>query len=56
MRRTDQASKEIGLEANVHKTKYMVMSRDQNEGRSQNVRTDIRSFEMVKISNTWEQP
>jgi hypothetical protein len=26
------ASKEIGLEVNAHKTKYMVMSQDQNAG------------------------
>jgi len=26
------AGKEIGLEANADKSKYMVMSRDQNEG------------------------
>ena len=30
------ASKETGLEVNADKTKYMVMSRDQNVGRSQN--------------------
>jgi hypothetical protein len=27
------ATKEIGLEVNAHKTKYMVMSRDRNAGR-----------------------
>jgi len=42
------ASKEIGLEANADKTKYMVMSRDQNVGRSHNMNTDNRSFEMVE--------
>ena len=39
------ASKEIGLEVNVDKTKYMVMSRDKNAGRSQIVN---RSFERVE--------
>ena len=33
------ASKEIGLEIN-DKTKYMVMSRDQNAGQSHNIKTD----------------
>ena len=42
------ASKEIGLEVNANKTKYMIMSRDQNAGRIQNMRTDIRSFERVE--------
>jgi hypothetical protein len=28
------ASKEIGLKANAEKTKYMVMSRDQNAGQN----------------------
>jgi hypothetical protein len=41
------ASKEIGLEVNADKTKNMVMPRDQNPGRSQNMRIDNRSFEMV---------
>jgi hypothetical protein len=31
------ASKEIGLELNTEKTKYMVMSRDQNAGQNGNI-------------------
>ena len=42
------ASKEIGLEINVDKTKYTVMSRDQNAGRSQNMRIDNRAFGRVE--------
>ena len=42
------ASKEIGLEVNADKTKHMVMSGDQNAGRSQNMRTDNRSTERVE--------
>ena len=38
-------SKEVGLEVNVDKTKYMVTSRDQNAGRSHNIKTDDSSFE-----------
>jgi hypothetical protein len=34
------ASKEIGLEASTDKTKYMVMSRDQNAGSSHKVKID----------------
>ena len=42
------ASKEIGLEVNAHKTKYMVMSRDQNTGQSHSTKTDNTSFERVE--------
>jgi len=42
------ASKEIGLEVNADKTKYMVMSRDQNAGRSHNIKIDNSSFERVE--------
>jgi len=42
------ASREIGLEVSAEKTKYMVMSRDQNAGRNQNVRIDNSTFERVK--------
>jgi hypothetical protein len=41
-------SKETGLEVNADKTKYMVMSRDQNAGRSHNIKNDNTSFEMVE--------
>jgi len=42
------ANKEIGQEVNAHKTNYMFISRDQNAGRSQNIRIDNNSFEMVE--------
>ena len=42
------ASKETGLEVNADKTKYMVMSGDQNAGRSHSMRIDNRSFERVE--------
>jgi len=42
------ASKETGLEVNADKTKYMVMSRDQNAGRSHSINRDNRSFERVE--------
>ena len=41
-------SKEIGLDVNVDKTKYMVMSRDQNAERSHNIKIDNGSFERVE--------
>ena len=42
------ASKDIRLEVNVDKTKHMVMSWDQNAGRSHNIKTDNSSFERVE--------
>ena len=42
------ACNEIGLEVNPDKTNYMVMSRDQNAGRSYNIKTDYISFERVE--------
>jgi len=44
-------SKLIGLEVNADETKYMLMYRDQNAGRSQNIKTDDSSFERVESSN-----
>ena len=42
------ATREIGLEVSADKTKYMVMSRDQNAGRIQSVRNDNSTFERVE--------
>ena len=42
------ASKEIGLEVDADKTKYMVMCRDQNAGRSRNIKIGNSSFERVE--------
>jgi len=50
------ASKEIGIEVNVDKTKYMVMSRDQNAGRSHSMKTDNSSLKGWNSSNILEQP
>jgi sorting nexin-29 len=42
------AAKESGLEVNADKTKYMVMSRDKNAGRTHSMKTDNSSFERVE--------
>ena len=42
------ASKEIGLEVSADKTKYMVMSQNQNAGRSHSMKTDNSSLEKVE--------
>jgi hypothetical protein len=41
------ASKEIGLEINVEKTKYMLLSRHQNVGQNRDIKIVNRSFENV---------
>jgi hypothetical protein len=42
------ASREIELKVNADKNKYMIMSRDQNAGRSHRIETDNSSFEIVE--------
>jgi hypothetical protein len=42
-----EASRDIGLEINVEKTKYMIMSRHPNSGQNQNIRRANESFENV---------
>ena len=41
------ATREIGLEVSADKTKYVVMSRDQNAGRIHSVRIDNSTFERM---------
>jgi retron-type reverse transcriptase len=42
-----EASRDVGLEINAEKTKYMIMSRHQNLGQNQNIRIANESFEKV---------
>ena len=50
------ATKEIGLEVNADKTKYMVTSRDRNAGRGHSVKIDkIFPLKVWKSSNIWER-
>jgi hypothetical protein len=41
------ASKEVGLEVNVEKTKYMLVSRDQHAGQTREIKIGNRSFDNV---------
>jgi hypothetical protein len=48
------ASKEVGLEINVEKTKYMLLSRHQNVGQNRDINIANRSFGKCHSSNIWE--
>jgi hypothetical protein len=39
----------IGLEVNAEKTKYIVMSRDQNPGQNEYIQIGNKSFETVEV-------
>jgi hypothetical protein len=43
----NDASKEVGLEVNTEKTKYMLLSREQNTGQNYDIKTANRCFENV---------
>jgi hypothetical protein len=42
------ATKEFGLQVNADKTTYMIMSRDQNTGRSYSMKTDNSSIDWLE--------
>jgi hypothetical protein len=44
-----QASKEVDLEANTHRTEYMVVSRHQNVVQNYNILIANKSFENVVV-------
>jgi hypothetical protein len=48
-------SKEIGLEVNAEKTKYMIMSREQNAGQNKNIVIRNKSFETVEYNSINEE-
>ncbi|KAJ4437918.1 hypothetical protein ANN_13857 [Periplaneta americana] len=50
-----EASEEIGLEVNPEKTKYMIMSRDQNIVRNGNIKIGNLSLKRWRSSNILEQ-
>jgi hypothetical protein len=43
-----EASRDVGLEANAEKTKYMIMSRHPNSGQNQNIRLANESSENME--------
>jgi hypothetical protein len=49
------ASKDVGLEVNVDKTKYMLVSGDQNAGQNREIKIGNRSFENVSQFKFWER-
>jgi hypothetical protein len=42
-----EASRDVGIEINLDKTKYMIMSRHPKSGQNQNIRIANESFESV---------
>jgi hypothetical protein len=48
------ASKEVGLEVNAEKTKYMLLSHHQNAGQNHDIRTANDVLKMWPSSNIWE--
>jgi hypothetical protein len=47
------ASKEVGLEVNAEKTKFMLVTWDQNAGQNREIKIGNRSFENVSVQVFW---
>jgi hypothetical protein len=50
------ASKDTGLEVNAEKTKYMVISEEQQAGQNHNIKTGNKSLDGWTSSNIHEEP
>jgi hypothetical protein len=48
-----EASRDMGLEINVEKIKYMIMSRHPNSRQNQNIRRAKNRLKRRQNSNTW---
>ena len=48
-------SKDVGLEVNTEKTKYMLLSHDQNAGENHEISIGNRSLKIWQTSNSWER-
>jgi hypothetical protein len=49
------ASKEVGLEVNTEKTKYMLLSCHQNAGQNYDIKIGNRCLKLWHSSYIWEQ-
>jgi biotin operon repressor len=47
------AIKEVGLKINVEKTKYMLLSRQQNAGHDHDIKKQTDHLKMWRTSNIW---
>jgi hypothetical protein len=49
------AGKEVGLEVNIEKTKYMLLSRHQNAGQNHDIKIPNRCLKVWHSSDIWER-